>query len=387
MVGMAWCNALAFAAASAQSTDVGRRVDGGPMPSAIQAALSDAELGELIRDLSSPVFRTRERAAAQLMDAGDRALPWLIQAFESRSSFDTRRRIKQIALEIYLTIHVAPPRAFLGISHLGYAGETKDDARIPIWGTGLLITDVFTGSAADIGEIRRGDIILMLDGKPSVGDYKATNFTDQIGRRRPGAPCTVGLLRGGEGLYLREGNTKGFDPADFAAGKYEVVRPEDDPRVLPGTTALRIIDASGLNPMLSLKTDDLVIALDDELLDPNAEDGGIGIWARKQSPPSPTQATEPNPLPPGVGMRKLSRATAQILRGGTWYTMTVRLGRWPSYLNDWLARSRALDGASVAAALDGFEAWWGTTFDPKGNFGDRADGDRRWRMSGSSLSD
>lgn len=389
MIGAACCNAIlfTFGMVAAQSTDVGKRADRAPIASTPQPALSDAELGGLIRDLSSPVYRTRERAAAQLMDAGEQALPALKQLFESPAGFDTRRRIKQIALEIYLTTHVAPPRAFLGISHLGRAGRTSDDARIPVWGTGLLITDVFTGSAADVGDIRRGDIILMLDGKPSIGEYEATNFTEQIGRRRPGAPCTVGLLRDGEGLYLREGNSPGFDPAELAACKYEKVRTEDDPRVLPGTTALRLIDPSGLNPKSPLVRGDLILALDDELLDADAEDGGIGNWAKKRPPASPTQMMEPNPLPPGIGVRKKSRASAQILRGGTWHTKTVRLGRWPSYLNDWLARSRNLDGASAAAALEGFEAWWGATFDPKGRFSERADGDQRWRMSGSSLSD
>ncbi len=384
MAGMA-CVLSVAAVVSAQSpqSDAGDREPA----AASQPVLSETALNALIDDLSSPAYRTRERAAAELMDAGERAVPVLKQAFDARAEFDTRRRIKQIALEIYLTLHVAPPRAFLGISHLGRSGRTSDDGRIPSWGTGLLITDVFTGSAADVGDIRRGDLILMLDGKASIGDYQATNFTEQIGRRRPGTPCTVGLLRGGEGLYLREGDAIGFEPAELAACKFEKVTSDDDPRVLPGTTALRLIDGSRLNPNSPLMRGDLIVALDDEMPDARAEDGGIAAWAGKRPPPSPTQMMEPAPVQPGVGVRKRSRASAQILRGGSWHTKSIRLGRWPSYLNDWLIRSRNLDAASAAAAMDGFESWWGINFDPKGLFSDRADGDRRWRMSGSTLSD
>jgi hypothetical protein len=333
-----------------------------------------------LRDLGSPHYRIREQAMAALMDAGPAAYPLLKRAFDERATFDFRRRIKQIAQEIYLTETVSPPKAFLGISHLGRSARSTDDARIPGWGTALLITDVFIGSSAELAGIRRGDVVMMMDGRPAIGEYVATNITEQIGRRRPGDPCELGLIRGGQGLVLRDGDTEGFSAADLAKCRYEQVGPEDDARVLPGTIALKLLDVKPLGEKSPAQAGDLLIALDDEPLKADAADGGLAEWAAKGPRPLSKEVLDLLPAQRGPVVRQRMRGTAQILRGGQWVTMTVRLGRWPTYLNDWLLRSRNLDVQAATTAMSGFEEWWQATFDPSGAFSIRADGDPRWRM-------
>ena len=86
------------------------------------APLPPEAIDRLIRDLASPRWTVREAAGNALMDAGTPAYRALRSAFRETSSYEVRKRIKRVAMEIYLAEQLGPPRAFLGIQHRATAG-------------------------------------------------------------------------------------------------------------------------------------------------------------------------------------------------------------------------------------------------------------------------
>lgn len=346
-------------------------------------ANNEEHLNKWLGDLTSPSFRVRETATNELMNCGPWAYPALRETFDKNDDFESRRRIKQIVFEIFLTDQVGPARAFLGIQQrLGVAATRNEDPRIPSRAKSMLITDVFPGSAAEGAGVRRGDLIFMLDGSAGRGDGAPNQFTEQIGVRKPGDRIRLGVLRGGTGAVLLDGESKGFRIRDLTGLKTKLVTRADDLRVLPDTAALEVKNLGEHSSDLPVKVGDLIVALDDE---PVTENGGteqLAKWMANRSLPGAAQTVPiPVQIMPNQMTRRSGIGTMQILRGGQWLELTAKLGRWPVYLPDWLIRSRNIDSTTAASVQGTFDDWWRSNFDPRGTFSERADNDPRWRFN------
>ena len=87
--------------------------------------------------------------------------------------------------------------------------------------TGVYVAEVMDGSAAQEAGIRNGDIILSVDGVPTL---RSATLLEQLGRRRPGDKVKI--------TVERDGDRKDFDVRlKNSNGTMEVVRVEDAPEV------------------------------------------------------------------------------------------------------------------------------------------------------------
>ena len=85
--------------------------------------------------------------------------------------------------------------------------------------TGVYVAEVMEGSAAEEAGIRNGDIILSVDGVPTL---RSATLLEQLGRRRPGDKVTIAVER--------EGNQREFDVRlKNSNGTMEVVRVDEAP--------------------------------------------------------------------------------------------------------------------------------------------------------------
>ncbi len=147
--------------------------------------------------LSNPSPLERRRAGDALLLAGPIAYDPLRRAYQTDDSYDLRRQIARLALQIYVDQRVGLPPAFLGVQ-LGRP-DYERDPRIPQGADALVIQDIIPGTAADAARLRSGDLIVRLDGETISRDTDQTRnpaISRRIAERRPGDRCRIGLYRG-----------------------------------------------------------------------------------------------------------------------------------------------------------------------------------------------
>lgn len=348
-------------------------------------------IAALIDDLGSPDARRRDEAGAALMEMGPDSYAYLREAFVGTRIYEMRRRIRQVVLELYLTEHLGPPRAFLGISHLGVSVTETGDARVPSWGTALSVTDVFKASSAQRAGMQSGDLVVALNGASGTHERQAIEFTRWIGEQTPGTLCRVTLLRGGKGIKLVEDGKSGFARNLLAEARAQEVTHEDDPRVWPGNGAVRLQSVRGVPIEVDVRDGDMILALDDEPLPERGaaerfEAWRSGTWSGKGTPKK-TRALQPGAIGrvvPGANPNDAAGETMRsihLIRGGEGIDLNVTLGRWPTYLGDQAQGApRAANQGERDRIIESFGSWWRETFDPEGTFSERADLDPAWDL-------
>lgn len=354
-----------------------------PEKSTPAVALSPDALDRLVHDLRSPRWSVREAASNALMDAGTSAYRVLRSEFQVATSYEVRRRIKQIALDIYLGEHLGPPHAFLGIQHRGNVGPDSGDSRVPPWASGLLITEVFFGTGASRSGLIRGDLIMALNGRTGTKDFPAIEFTHWIASQRPGVVCVLNVIRGGEGGRLDASVTPGFTPAAFAKARVRAVRHGDDPRVPYEAAGILLEDISDLEGEMRNnnagfpETGDLLLALDD---DPIPLEGALEHFQKWCRGELPAKESAPEPLQAGRAKPAQLRPSAHLLRGGKGLDLEVALGRRPWYLDPAFRQTRGTEPTALEQTLSSFSVWWQDTFDPQGLLSETAEEDPRWEL-------
>jgi len=345
----------------------------------------------LVSDLGSPSWSQRERAADALLDEGPACYDALRRAFRETDAYDTRRRIKHLAQIIFLTEQLGPRRAFLGISHRRSALTVAADPRVPGWATGLFITDIFRGTAADQIGLRRGDLVLALNGESATLDAPATDFTLWISKQRPGAECSLRVLRGGEGLRYEGGRSillddgrpkraeevpeKRFNPTALKSVRVSVARNADDARVPREYIGLAITDVAEVDPSLDIRTGDLVLSLNDQPLREETAERDFQLWTQGEWVGGSERVG-----PPNVGKdNKEAGPSIQLVRGGEGIVFHLKLGRWPTNLQTWQAWGNSIT-PDYTRASEAFDAWWTASFDPERTFADGADDDAAWQL-------
>lgn len=318
------------------------------------------------------------------MDSGPELYDALRAAFKQTRHFDTRRRIKEIAKEIYLTDKLGPPMAFLGISHNRFDLRCVDNPRIQPGCTALRIESVFPGTSADRGGLRPGDLLIAMNGKKATIDEPATNMTKWIAAQKPGTRCRLGILRGGEGLRLEAGRSKELDLGILGRLKTKILTHNDDPRVPEGGAGIRFLEGQRLGKDVFIKPSDLVIGLNDQLIPQDQADGILKRWVAQASKVATAENEgeleirivngRPQAVTKGIG------PSIQIIRGGRWTELDIRLGRRPIYLRSPTQPAWPADPAAVEHATAAFETWWVDAFDPAGSFVEQASSDPLWRL-------
>jgi hypothetical protein len=346
-----------------------------PAPVSRPASGPATDAGELVRALNSPRWPEREEAAWGLISMGPAAYGPLRDAFRGQPLYEFRRQVRRVVREIYLTEQLGPPRAFLGISHDRRVLSSTEDARIMPGHTGLQITHVFNGLPAQRAGVRPGDLFVGLNGRAGTADHPALAFTTWIGGQKPGTRCRLSLYRGGEGLRAEEGRTGGFRPAEFAKLALRPVERRLDPRIPEGAAGLTIVNPAGVGRGLGLRTGDLLVALDDQLLPAADPVGALREWARLHGRGSGGGGEAGQPDRP---------ASAQFLRGGRLLEIEATLGRRPANLGAQPSEIWNAEPQRIEQAEADFAAWWEATFDPDRRYVEEADDDRRWRLESDS---
>jgi len=275
-----------------------------------------------------------------------------------------------------VTQAAGPPSGFLGIR------LQTHDPRMPPDSHGLLVLGTLEGTAADRAGLKRGDLILSLNGRWLTSDYPPGGRIDQwIRRQRPGTECRLGILRGGKGILLDQA-LKGITPKALIGLPFDVISHEDDPRAPAYAAALLVREAPGIvrpnGVTLDIQAGDLILALNHESVPGN---GGRNAFNRRTHTKSvfsgaSGRAKAGGPNAPAAAPPKTAGRSLQILRGGRWLEITTVLGRKPPGTTvpspAELARRRAGDE---------FPAWWRETFDPTGLVDETGDagGGPAWR--------
>ena len=337
-----------------------------------------------IKDLENPDFFIREDASQRLMDCGPGLYSPLQEAFAKTTYHDLRRRIHEIVREVFLTQRLGPPRAFLGIQHTASNVQGQYDPRVPGDRTALSISHVFRGSAAHRAGLRPGDLIMMLNHVPGTVDQPALEFTNWFRQQRPGVQCTLGVFRGGLGMRFEMGKSAGFEPEDFRSIQAQVLRTQNDPRVPVGAAALQIQQLGKIDPRLGVNTGDLIVALDDQLLDPQNAWQLLMEWTGQFAKPGPgllvDQDRNEQKRRDLRGLRGPRSRSLQILRGGQWLELSATLRRMPMFLQEQNpALTHTVDVAAAESAMSEFSDWWQTQFDTHGRLAN-PDDDPRWLL-------
>ncbi len=339
---------------------------------------------QLLADLSSPAFRIREDATARLMEFGADVLGPLHRAFESTNLYDARRRMKEIAREVYLSDKLGPPSAFLGITHNRYDLRAAEEGRVPPGATAIRIESIFPGTSAERAGLLAGDLLIALNGNRASFESPASGIPKWISSKPPGTPCKFGVIRGGSGVRIEVGaRGTAINLNKLARATVSPVTATALALIPPGSAGLQIDEAVKLSDSLTLKVGDIIVAVNDQPLP--AEDPRPFMLHWISTLTEAEGSTKPNEME--VRMRNgkpqlVPRGTPsiQIVRGGTYKELDARLGRRPAMLRGANPGPWQADPPAVEHATQQFETWWSEVVDPNGSFSDHASQDRRWRM-------
>jgi hypothetical protein len=192
-----------------------------PTTAPTTGAAETKSLDGWVAELGSPSYARREAAAGALTAAGRAAYAPMRKAFRAGPSYEVKRRICLIAHHIFINEKLGPPRAFLGIQlDVKDAGQVLRDP--PPDTVCVTVEQVIAGTAAQSAGLRRGDIIIGVDGELLRRDGADMNVLQNwINRRRPGTKCVLWVVRNQKRIEVpvtlgeRPYNMpRGFDPAD-----------------------------------------------------------------------------------------------------------------------------------------------------------------------------
>ncbi len=163
------------------------------------------EIDRFIGDLGSPDYATREAATEALLSIGATAFAKLRDAYRGTDDFERRVRIEGIVKTGYLTHHVFSKTGFLGMQQDRQLPVPSHDTdpRIPENTLGIRIGRIVENTGAERAGLKKGDIIIELDGEPleGVGLELFGSFSAKIRKTGPGGQLNLTILRPDDGVF------------------------------------------------------------------------------------------------------------------------------------------------------------------------------------------
>lgn len=162
------------------------------------------EVDELMELLGSPVYREREAATTRLAEIGVATFAKLRQAYSLTDDVEVRLRIEALVYRGFLDFRVFNRNGFLGIQQELSALTHGDDPRIGQGQLGIRIKKVIPDTAAAKAKIKKGDVIVQLNGEPlRVQDEQPTVlFGEQLRKMGPGTRIKLRVLRSSKTLEI-----------------------------------------------------------------------------------------------------------------------------------------------------------------------------------------
>jgi predicted metalloprotease with PDZ domain len=152
------------------------------------------ELDALRQRVASLEERSREleeqnRSLEKMIALAERDLRSRLSEMVQQTDGPIARRLAQRAVKI-----PNPPRPYLGFSIEANTPETAKEQGLSVT-SGILVTQVAAGAPADVGGLRKGDVVLSFNGQATeTREQLATAFR----KVKPGDECTLGIARGKE---------------------------------------------------------------------------------------------------------------------------------------------------------------------------------------------
>jgi len=187
---------------AAAATDDGQPADGPSVDNRRSAADGD-DIDRWIRELSDANFETREAADAKLRKIGIDHVNRLAEAYQTIDDYEAKVRIQRIAEYLYFWDRVIGKNGFLGISHQVYVPGPQGDPRVEPGKAAFKIVQVIPDTAAERAGLRKGDLIVSVDGIKLAEGAGPANFANLIRHKLPGAELTFEFFRGDEHITKR----------------------------------------------------------------------------------------------------------------------------------------------------------------------------------------
>lgn len=151
----------------------------------------------LVKGLSSEEFARREAAQADLLGWAQKSPKNAVSELVRLSQADDDPEIRKRALQVLRTLadadYLSEGQGYLGILmqeeflEAGQEGNGK---------AGIRVLDVMKGSPAEKADLRRGDLIVSLDGKGWQGAGAVTEFGNTVAAKKPLVEVTLMVKRG-----------------------------------------------------------------------------------------------------------------------------------------------------------------------------------------------
>lgn len=383
---------LSLYASIAVATQDGPSDDASISTAALPVSTNE-EIKGLIEELGHEDWTVREFAAVKLERYGPAIYDLLREAFRTTDRVEIRNRLKRVVYEIHLNQTVGPVRAFLGISHYPADVTFEADPRLTPGATGLLFTDIVPGSAAALVGLRKGDVLVGLNGRRGTMTESAASFVSWIAGQIPGTTCVVTIFRGGAGRTLNRESVAGFDVRAFQRTSSRLVTWETDRRLPDGAVGLELTEVERADKRLDLRAGDMIVAINGRRLVPETAQLDFERLIHEQAVSDPDEdENDPNRQPQVQLVPLLNRGiivnnnasnikpSVQIVRGGEVRDFEVTLLARPASLRGGRAFQRNASARAISDADDSFIQLWQDTFAMPGLASDRIDSGAVWRL-------
>jgi len=336
------------------------------------------QIADLISKLGDARWCVRELASQDLMEFGPAAYEPLKAAFARATSYETRRRIKEVVREIHLAKSGA-----VGVTFLGIRMDQGSESRVAPEAVHVVrVQTALECSAAEAAGIRADDVVVSINGLTLTPENYPNTLTGWIQSQKPGTQAVMGVLRGATAVLIPAADRPTLDA--LTGIETEVVDHASDARVAPGMTALRVKTAIAVSADARLAAGDLIVGLDSG---PAGESFSFSPTGRKSLDDWIKTLKNPAPVVPGPppvrGRRNMSPVPClYVVRGGEWIDLPIRLRRLPERSVQDIGAAgyqRIADRLKFEAA---FELWWQEAFDPTGLVSETKPAhDPSWRLA------
>lgn len=141
---------------------------------------------DLLKGLGSEEFDRRETAQAELlawaMNRPQVATPELVRIFQKDEDPEVRKRALAILKVLGDADYLSDGQGYLGILMQEEPLEAEQGGKVQ---AGIRVLDVMPGSPAEKADLKRGDLIISLDGKRWEGIGAVTVFSETIAAKKP----------------------------------------------------------------------------------------------------------------------------------------------------------------------------------------------------------